>query len=409
MWINEAHLYVEKYSRVYHEILLDFVQENEFIYFRNNGDYTENMQLNREQYQPTMILIHNCIPNRRIHEGALLTVSMDSLLELQRNSENSSIYSQDEPNQAQPAAVYLEIWQGDRFARLIDAQGSSVSNYIHRKFIEDLGSTWSEAPWTLANTSDHFELRIWNVGQGSTSSISDFHNLTLFDFGASIYYSKAHLKQILQDHSHLFHNKTSISIILSHWDYDHYNILTVVDNDFLSQINCIFYPSSIVSLTAKQIAYRIKTYCHSHFQITPTPRTIRKRCGIHAVSAGNRYTLYTGEQSANSNRSGLLLTLYSRSETALLTADHSNYQIWDKMYNSVRNKNQPLHIIVPHHGGNCGNPTVPNVPSPGIAAISTGSNNYHHPCASTLSEYRCAHYHLIRTDRYDSDIILHMK
>ena len=70
--IETAHLFVEKYSKSNHEILLDFVREDEFIYFKQNTDYLDNMHLSH--YEPTMLLIHNCNPSQKIREGSMLTV-----------------------------------------------------------------------------------------------------------------------------------------------------------------------------------------------------------------------------------------------------------------------------------------------------------------------------------------------
>lgn len=406
MKIEKAHLYVEKYSKLHQELLLDFILENEFIYFQNNGDYLERMHLEKGQYEPTMLLLHGCAPARKLREGAVLTVDMDKLLTLRsalRNSAHDTAFQQ-----SYPATVYLEVDDGAEFAQLIDDPESTVSNRVHRRWMGDIPPTWSGPPCALENMRDDFELCVWNVGQGNTNSIADPFYLTLFDFGASIYNTKAQLERILQDHAPLFANKASISMILSHWDCDHFNLLCAVDNSFLEHICCIFYPPGVMSLTARQIAERIKLCCKYRVQIAPAPRRVRNRCGIHAVYEGERYTLFTGENSSNRNHSGLLLALYSKTQTALLTADHSNYQVWDRMYAAVRTWGQKTHIVVPHHGGDCGRLTIPNVTQPGVAAVSVGSNNYHHPRPATLNEYRHAGYHVIRTDRCGSDVTIPM-
>ena len=53
--LNLAHLFVEQYTNDY--LLVDFVEESEFIYFRDNGDYVETMTL--REYEPTMLLFKN--------------------------------------------------------------------------------------------------------------------------------------------------------------------------------------------------------------------------------------------------------------------------------------------------------------------------------------------------------------
>jgi len=84
--IEKVHLYVEKYDRIRQELLLDFVKEDEFIYFKYHGDYTVNMQLSADEYEPTMLLIHGCAPKKTLHHGSVLILNMDmfsAFLEIQ--------------------------------------------------------------------------------------------------------------------------------------------------------------------------------------------------------------------------------------------------------------------------------------------------------------------------------------
>ena len=83
MSFEKVHLYVEKYSRRYGEILLDFLSEKEFLYFRSNGQIESNMHLSSEEHEPTMLLIHNFeAPNTNIREGGMITTDMRRLIEI---------------------------------------------------------------------------------------------------------------------------------------------------------------------------------------------------------------------------------------------------------------------------------------------------------------------------------------
>lgn len=85
---EKAHFYVEKYDRFRQELLLDFVREDEFLYFRNHGDYTPDMHLSDGKYEPTMLLVYGCSPQKTLRRGAILTLDMDCLMEM-RNDTNS--------------------------------------------------------------------------------------------------------------------------------------------------------------------------------------------------------------------------------------------------------------------------------------------------------------------------------
>lgn len=408
MRIEFAHLYVEKYSRHSRELILDFIQEAEFIFFRNHGDYLPEMHLSTERFEPTMLLIHDCVPARRIKEGTMLIVSMDALMRLSHAAWRAN-NDYKESIQYQSGMVYEEIYNGADFAALIDSDKTVITNSIPENLYYHLTPTWGGSPCALDALQGNYELRIWDVGQGSTNSVSDQENLTLFDFGASIHYSKLRRGTIVNQHASLFADKKRISLIISHWDCDHINLLCEVDNCFLENICCVFYPPGIVSMTAKQIAARMAIYCRYRVEVLPKPRRIRHKCGIQRVDSGKGYILYTGEKSESPNQSGLLLTLSSTNSAALLTADHTNYQVWDVAFNDARVHNKRLHIVVPHHGGYCGRTAVQSVANPGKAVISTGSNPYGHPLQTTLTAYRCAGYAILQTDIIGDDIVIPMR
>lgn len=409
MGIEKAHLYVEKYNKAGREILLDFIRENEFLYFRNNGDYLENMHLPEFQYEPTMMLIHGFVSGKKIREGTVLTIDMEEMIEWRRAVEDSrdlrGAYSDQESGR--PASVFWEVDDGTGFARLLEHKGSSVDLYIRSRFIQRLDDSGKEVPCALDALHGSLELRIWKVGQGNTNSISDDKNLVLFDFGASTYSTEARLKEILENHCWLLEEKERISLIISHWDLDHYILLCAADDTLLNRMCGVFLPADVVSLTAKQIAARLKRHCTYCISIVPSPgRAVPRRCGIHEERKGRSYTLYTGERSKSKNHSGLLLTVYGEEARAILSADHSNYQIWDRLYDTIKTDERTLHIVVPHHGGLCGKPEARSAKNPGQAVISVGNNKYGHPREETEDKYKTAGYTVVRTDERDDDVVV---
>ena len=64
MIIEKVHFYVEKVSKQRKEILLDFVDEEEFQFFKYHGDYNPAQKNIGKEYQPTMILVHNFTTER---------------------------------------------------------------------------------------------------------------------------------------------------------------------------------------------------------------------------------------------------------------------------------------------------------------------------------------------------------
>lgn len=159
--IEKVHLYVEKYDRTRQELLLDFVKEDEFIYFKFRGDYTVNMHLSADEYEPTMLLIHGCAPKKTtLYHGSVLILNMDSLMKM-NNERDSNInqYSFD-----RPATVFLEIQDGEYLAELIDdPDRSSVSMYISKKLFSHLESSWVGNPCALKYLEETFEVSVWDL------------------------------------------------------------------------------------------------------------------------------------------------------------------------------------------------------------------------------------------------------
>lgn len=399
--MKKVHLLVEKYNQKRQELLLDFVREDEFIYFRQNGDYLPTMHLSTKQYEPSMVMVYGCAPERKIWEGSIITLGMNRFMEF-RASEKSE--GNDE-FVGKAATVFLEVQNGEKFASLIDDEGSSVSGYVPLQYRTQLASSWQGAPCALEYLEESFDVMAWNVGQGNTNSISDGTNLTIFDFGASMYYPKKKLEGILDTHKDYIKRHGTISLIISHWDIDHYNLLCVVSDEFLQKLCCVFYPSKGIGLTMMQVAKRIEKNCRYRIGIEPAGKTSRK-CGIKKIFEGNRYTLFTGEKSKDKNRSGLLLSVHNQKSITFLTADHSNYQVWGKMYEETNAKEYELHVIVPHHGGRGGKPHVQAGNTKSMAVISVGHNNYGHPKDRTVAEYKAKGYTVMRTDCYGYDVIV---
>lgn len=403
--IKKAHLYVEKYNFSNKELLLDFMDEREFLYFKCGGDYTDNMHLSANNYEPTMLLIYNCAPKKALYPGMTLTLNMETLLKIRGIL---GLYPTEDIYEL-PATVLFEIQSGQYFASLIDNPNDCcVSMELYDEYKVYLESSWVGNPCALHYLDKGFELSVWDVGQGNTNCISDKTSLTIFDFGSSIYYSRHKQEDILETHKKFINGHKQISLIISHWDVDHYNLLCSASNDFLKKICCVFYPSYGVGMTMKQVAKRLECNCEFRVSISPLKKMSRY-CGIKKVFCGERYALFTGEEDSSKNKSGLLLSVFNNLNVVFLTADHTNYQVWNRMYESVKIGDKKLHIVVPHHGGNCGKTPVRSCLNPGFAIFSVGSNNYGHPNKKTINDYKKAGYKVVRTDRIGYDIVIGFK
>lgn len=148
--IEKVHLYVEKFDRLRQKLLLDFVWEDEFVYFKNRGDYTPEMHLS-EEYEPTMLLFYGCSPKKTLWHGAILTLDMNRLIEMYSKKDlelNENAFERS-------ATIFFEILDGTYLVDLIDdPDSSSVSTQISEEYIIRLNSSWEGAPCALTNLEE---------------------------------------------------------------------------------------------------------------------------------------------------------------------------------------------------------------------------------------------------------------
>lgn len=253
--IKYANLYVEKYTNNY--LLLDFITEKEFIFFRHNGDYLESMRLN--EYSPSMLLF-NKVKNISVSEGDILTIPMQELINHKKS--HSVNFSQRNQEEKQFNGIFMVFDNAEWLENLFSSKLAYKNNRLLNNLVEYVDGKWNNGtPCALDSLDENICVEIVDVGQGNTNLIYDRYNLAIFDFVASIYVTESALKNIVSAIQNRFDNFYKASLIISHWDYDHYNLLTAIDEQILNNFCCIFIPSVIISLTAKQMVNKLTSNC----------------------------------------------------------------------------------------------------------------------------------------------------
>ncbi len=258
-------------------------------------------------------------------------------------------------------------------------------------------------------TADGIEICVADVGQGSTNFIKNGTNLTIFDFGTSIYAKKIDMHNIISMHSPYFINSCKIFLVISHWDCDHYNLLTAVDDKFLKNIFCAYIPDKYITLTSKNVVNRLTCNCKK-IVFFSSPVKKGKKSGMQSIFKSKSYEFFIGEKDNKKNKSGLALVVYGSHSSIVFSADHTNYQIWNCMYPNIEKKSV-FHIVIPHHGGNCGKIMTKSIypEKAGKAIVSVGKNFYRHPSQKTLDMYLTLGFEVIRTDWERHDVIISLK
>ncbi|MCH5165574.1 MAG: hypothetical protein J1G01_04150 [Clostridiales bacterium] len=443
-----ARLYIEDYNHYTGELWLDFINANEFCYFNSMGD-SDSIEQILDRYIPSMIYVRGIGKDAGLRHGSVLEVPMDRLSEFRSISkqrykeeqrheeerryeeeryeverryekqryEEERMYEEEryEEEQRLPADVNMTVG-GEAFLNLLNSESTKRIDYLSDFVYDDLyiaigrllNRYWEGPPCNLDKLKKSFDVKIWDVGQGNTNSISDGTNLTLFDIGCSKHFNKQEQQKIWNNHLNYVNAHDRPTLIISHWDVDHFNMLSCADDEFIKNLCCAFVPTICNTVMAKQLLYKLTKSCKYVRLIEPMRRDEPRHNHLHEIYKGTHFTMYTGECSTSKNNSGLALHVFGQNVSVFLTADHSNSQICDDMYNHYIT-NHELNIVVPHHGARCGVFGIPNSCNNKSAIISVGKNSYKHPLQEVIDNYTAAGFEVLRTDweRKDIDIKVH--
>ena len=398
------HLYIEKYDPKERVLLLDFLSEKEFDAFAGKYD----LFIRDRIFTPTMMLVSNMRLRTEypFAEGSVYRVPLAEVEELPWEC----FYCAEHPSAH--IAFYLDEYDTALSGNMPDLSSLSWEKVSGKQFEKHLESTTDDTPCGLEKLHDNISVVVKNVGQGSWNGIYTGNTCTaFFDMGCSIYYTKQEMRNLLGDDPFADHP----TLLISHWDIDHYNLLTVAEDNALQNLCCAFIPDSCMTLTSKQVADRLYANCNFVHCVSPIPSRRKARIiGMETCCSGSNYMLFTGERSSSKNLSGLAIALWTGNNCVLLCADHSYYQVFERMLKIVQHDVKSLsaaariHLVVPHHGGNAGSiqyiPT--NLTHAGQAIVSLGPNQYGHPLTDVRSAIYNAGFHWITTEFYQQDIRL---
>lgn len=399
------HLYVEKFDTVEKFMLLDFATEDEFLSFAESFDYQDS---NNQTFTSTL-LFEQVTFSGKVYpkEGAVYRVALSSLLGLQ--------WDYNFKHQDYVPMVAFK-YTNEPFNQTLDLSQLFLQEVSAYPFTYKINGSWEGTPCGAEQLTQNIELVVKQVGQGSWNEIrSQGKCKIIFDIGCSIFYSYTICKNLLGNDP--FRDRPSL--IISHWDVDHYNLLTVATDEDLQNICCVFVPASCVSLTSKKVAARLEANCNYLCSIETVPtRKIKRQVSLHVKYKGVQYILFVGETSKDKNLSGLALIVWNNTGCVFLCADHSYRQIFRDMNAVFLDTTQTLnskkdllemqsicHIVVPHHGGNAGKIEKSySLSSPGQAIVSTGKNNYGHPLEYVRAAICNMGFKWIRVDYSKGDI-----
>ena len=268
-------------------------------------------------------------------------------------------------------------------------------------------------------------LQVNNVGQGNWNEIQTRKKTRLvYDIGT---YKEKKSRDDYVDkliNSHRYTRKPSL--IISHWDVDHYNVLLLMTPKEREQFSQLIVTSTLPSLTPFKLLQNMVMNTKVKVSLVDNnPKVLTAPVNyINVINPQLKLfacPMKIGASKFYTNESGLLLDVDAKDKNILLTGDCTYDQASDAARQSFVTISQEKdhYLVVPHHGGgNKPNYQLPNHCSLKAVALSVDEyirdkkgnlvrNRNGHPTMEVVCHFIKTHScKLLRTDYANEDIII---
>ncbi|RAW01553.1 ComEC/Rec2 family competence protein [Pseudochryseolinea flava] len=386
--------YVEKFDKQSRVVLIDFFDSNEF------GTFNEMAQLNYNwEKRPTMIEIRN-YPGRSLREGVTYRVTRETVLRLiprLQTVEESLVIG---------FRIELNFEDGEVFG-------------LSKTF--NIGEQFWKWPFTHAETEPDQQLPlssekviVRNIGQGSWNEITAEGDVKLiFDIG-TLWSTKASEIVRLIGNRNIEYQRCKPSLILSHWDVDHYHFLLGLEDATITSFFRFITRAHPPTLTARKAAGRFRILNPTaliELAPLPPPPTLRNSTalGYSYLTASRDYILFNSCKNPSRNKCALGLAIRKNDKAVIFSGDYDYSQVSDHIL-PLLNFKCDHYLIVPHHGGKAGSFVYKHSSKNRLqeAVISVGKNPYKppHPHSGNINDLRSIGFKVIRTDYKGSDHVI---
>ncbi|USE70587.1 hypothetical protein CTT31_16270 [Pseudoalteromonas maricaloris] len=290
-----------------------------------------------------------------------------------------------------PYTFFEEFELENEEFELEDGEGSAFVAYSlrtrsHFSFSQYLTDTQFISPSTPTLPFIKLEhqwnsLTVVNCGQGNWNEVHSSEYVLVYDFGASQRYSDRQVKDLISRRMRAM-NGRRYTVIISHWDMDHFQALKFCSPTQLADCDAVFGPDNIPDT----LVYRdtIEHLESNNVAIVCLRSTISRKgreITLSSIYSSATIDVYRASAGSSRNQTGIMLAIKGKNKVALLTGDHHYPKILDAVSTSSFSDRGVI-LVTPHHGGEAGYLSVsrwqtafPNIECP----ISVGDNSYGHP------------------------------
>lgn len=233
-------------------------------------------------------------------------------------------------------------------------------------------------------------LTVVDCGHGNWNEITTATDRVIYDVGASRWFTKAQVRTLVSGRK-IEKETRSISIIISHWDVDHYHALLEFESAELAKLRVVFIPSQVPDTQTYKRVFKLLT---DHAVVLAAQQPAARSGTSREILLKQHwhkgiFTMFRATPGRSRNQTGIVLGVRGRRAVALLTGDHH----YDKVLVAARMVgtygHQPCVLVAPHHGGLAGNPSAADwltAFSSLTTLISCGANSHGHPVAAVEAE-----------------------
>ncbi len=242
------------------------------------------------------------------------------------------------------------------------------------------------------NPTGDIELTVIDCGHGNWNEIKTATDRVIYDVGAGRWFTKAKVRSLVAGRR-IASETRSISIVISHWDVDHFHALLEFDPTELAKLRVVFTPSQIPDTETYRRVHRLLT--QNGVTLAALQPAGRLGTSREIVLEPNWqkgvFTMFRATPGRSRNQTGIVLGVRGQHGIALLTGDHHYNKVLTAASKEPTFFQQSCVLVTPHHGGLAGNPVAadwlavfPTMATP----ISCGNNSYGHPMAAVAVELK---------------------
>ncbi len=269
--------------------------------------------------------------------------------------------------------------------------GLSFAQFLTTPRVADVPTSSTDLVVNPNPTGD-VTLTVVNCGHGNWNEIETKTDRVIYDVGASRLFTRAQVRALVTGRN-IADETRPISVVISHWDVDHYHALLEFAPAELARLRVVFIPSQIPDTETYRRVFRLLTdHGVALAAQQPAPRSSASRA-IVLEPHWHRgiFTMFRATPGRPRNQTGIVLGVCGQNQVALLTGDHHYGKVLAAAAQIPAYAQQRCILVTPHHGGRAGHPSAaawlaffPHLTTP----ISCGANPYGHPMATVVAALR---------------------